>query len=133
MTKPLFKRTIDKFVNPNESKLEVFFKGGTILLHRRTEEERKNSIQQDEWDTTQDIAKADAIKLTKEPYRGLILEMKEMPEGLWVAVVAEGDQDTIDLMKKDGSWQNVGKRYISVNQEAHIGILKWLQLLQGEK
>ncbi|MBK9924146.1 MAG: hypothetical protein IPP66_02540 [Anaerolineales bacterium] len=132
-TKSMFVNELWNFAKQGKSNLEVLSDPVMLLLKRRSDMERAISQRGDKWYIVQDVRQVDAVKLSIEPYRGLLLEILEKEVGLWIVVIAEGDRDTIDELRGDSGWMNKGTRFIGVNEKAHLNLLKWLESLEEVK
>lgn len=139
MTKAQFERELEKFVNDDTVLPYSLLLGWRILKHRKTTKEIDFSLQMNDenkyWQIVSNIEEADAIKLSKEPYRGLMLEVLYQPEGLWVTVNPEGDRESITVTetmvekkkrRRGIGFVHKGWRKIPVNQDSYVSLLKWL-------
>jgi len=125
-----------------EKELSSFVKGSTppvliawhVLRRRRGERERKQLTGMDlediEWDKISNITEADSIKLIRDPYRGITLEIQEKEVGLWIVISSEGDKEPDDVLTKEG-WLHLGFKQIKVNPEAYNDLRRWLESKQS--
>lgn len=138
MTKPQFERALDGFVNKtNKNVLTTprVLLGWRTLHRRKTEQERRLSSAQLNVHTDE-IADADFIRLTRQPFRGLVLELTEKDTGLWVVVKPEGDRESITVTEKKKRskfllFRHVGWKNIPVNPKAQGDLLRWLKSLEN--
>jgi hypothetical protein len=129
MTKPQFERELGRFVNKSGQPWWTVWR---VLLRRLTEQDRRQctrmELEYKDWEPITNITEADAIKLTCDPYRGLVLELTEKEAGLWVVVNSEGDRESVTV-REGGTFRHKGYKHISVNPEAHSVLLAWLKSL----
>lgn len=140
MSKTQFERELGSFVSASEdsSALErpIFLLSKWATLRRkRTTAEIALSQGGGVYEDVQNVDEADIIKLIKEPYGGLVLELSETPAGLWISIIPEGYTETIDTIstKNGDGWESVRTRRIHVDEKAHVNLLKWLQSLHNAK
>jgi len=130
MTKLQFENELKSFVSgPTPSNLIDW----RVLRRRRTEQERKQlpdmELEHLNWELISNVTEADSIKLTRDPFRGLALELKEKETGLWIVVSTEGDRDSITVVEKEG-FRHVGFKQIQVNPKARNDLRAWLKSKQ---
>jgi hypothetical protein len=129
ITKAQFERELDEFVNKSRSSVLSSWR---ILRRRTSEQERRLRHRMDaenrDWDIVTSITETDAIKLTTNQYRGIVLELTEKENGLWVVVYPEGDRESITV-SEDGLYRHKGYKTISVDPEAQEKLMEWLKTL----
>lgn len=129
MTKPQFERELDKFVNNSFQPILLSWR---ILRRRKTEKERKEhhlmNADDRQWEIISNIAEADAIKLATKKYRGIVLELTEKENDLWIVVHPEGNKESITVYE-DGLHRHMGFKTIPVDPESLELIFEWLKNL----
>lgn len=138
MTKPQFEGALDNFVNkPDKSLLATphVLLGWRILQRRKTEQERRLSSDPLNIKHVDEVSDADFIRLTREPFRGLVLELTEKEAGLWVVVNPEGDKESITVTEKKKRrkvllFRHAGWKNIPADPKAHSNLLMWLKSLE---
>jgi len=137
MSKSQFQRELDDFINKQDDEglpLPNTLSSWHILQRRATENER--SSMREIWRITSDISKADSIKLIKEPFRGLLLELADKSSSLWINVIPEGDKEAITVSETFGKrrkfigFRHAGWKNIPVDQNAYEILLRWLNSLE---
>jgi hypothetical protein len=128
MTKTQFEKELEKFIL-GES-LPVL-NPWRLMKRRRTEMERKRfHPQMDEeyrnWELVSSAEEADTIVLTTSKYRGIVLEIKEKLNGLWVVLYPEGDKESITIYE-NGLFRHLGYERIEVDQEAFQELSEWFK------
>lgn len=140
MTKARFERELGKFINDDDNRdVNVshppnILTDWRILRRRRTSEEISRIPRMDDenkkWETVFNVEESDSIKLIKDDFRGINLDITYIHPGLLVEVNPEEIKDSIDILDNKGVWKFLGYRLVDINEEACVELLKWLQLLR---
>jgi large-conductance mechanosensitive channel len=139
MTKRQFEKELDEFINPPEEESGAMIPPKSLLdttrywrTLRRIKTELESKILSGSGSDFMDvdtIELADNIKLIKEPFCGIVLELKENGNSLTIGILPEGYRETIDTSTLAG-WLNDRSKLISVDSNAERNLLIWLKSLE---
>lgn len=156
-TKSQFERELNHFVNPPQKETDILLPASLldidywrVLKRNKTELEHKTLSRTYTDIQIDNIEDADYIELIKKPFRGLVLEMTNKANGLWIVVRDNGVKESNTVVevfnyvpekekrkKKSKQKQEQGSGFkhkgwvkIPSNPKAYTALLKWLESIQ---